>query len=149
MIPLTQGNTCIPTHRKTGSPQRPKCDRLLNRSPQRLSLTPDSEVSIDCEPSPPPHVSIDLQTETINSPPNDGNRIDSRPTNNSSETHHSESTPPNEDQHTSPPITSRNNTSRYGLRPNPTPKTYPDFLIHEITNARKLLFKTYTTLQLN
>ena len=116
-----------------------KRDRPLNRSPQRLSLTPDFEISIDCESSPPPHVRIDEQPELINSPPNDENLIDLRPTDNSSETQYSEPTPPNEDQHTSPPKTSRNNTSRYGLRSNPTPKTYPDFLIHDINNARKIL----------
>ena len=37
---------------------------------------------------------------------------------------------------------SRNNQSRYRLRKNPTPKKYPDFLIHEITTARNSLRKT-------
>ena len=37
---------------------------------------------------------------------------------------------------------SRNNQSRYGLRENPTPKTYPDFLIHENTTVRNALRKT-------
>ena len=37
---------------------------------------------------------------------------------------------------------SRNNQSRYRLRENPTPKKYPDFLIHEITTARNSLRKT-------
>ena len=37
---------------------------------------------------------------------------------------------------------SRNNESRYRLRENPTPKTNPDFLIHEITSARNALRKT-------
>ena len=41
---------------------------------------------------------------------------------------------------------SRNNQSRNGLRENPTPKTYQDFLIHEITTARNAL---RTTKQVN
>ena len=30
------------------------------------------------------------------------------------------------------PVTSRNNTTRYNLRPQPAPKTYRDFLVHEL-----------------
>ena len=45
----------------------------------------------------------------------------------------------NEERMSSRP--SRNNQSRYRLRENPTPKTYPDFLIHEITAARNALRK--------
>ena len=37
---------------------------------------------------------------------------------------------------------SRNNQSRYRLRENPTPKTHPDFLIHEITSVRNALRKS-------
>ena len=98
-----------------------KRNRPLKRSPQRLSQTPGSEVSINSEPWPSLHVRIDLRREIIRTPPSDENRIDLRPTDNSSQTHHSEPDPPID----SPPITSRNNTSRYGLRPNPTRKRYP------------------------
>ena len=68
---------------------------------------------------------------------------------NSTERLHSEPDPPIEGCPSSPSPISRNNTFRYGLHPNPTPKMYPDLLIHEITKARESLHITNTALQLN
>ena len=110
-------------------------DRPLNRSPQRLSFTPDSEVSTDCETHPSPHVRIGPHPKIINSPPGDETRIDSRRTDISSENDFSSPNIPIEDHRTAPPIASRNPTSRKDCALIPHRK-------HQITLARHSLRKT-------
>ena len=82
------------------------------------------------------------QEEIILPPPRDESRIRAplryEPQENNSQ--QTQTQTEDEERMTSRP--SRNNQSRYRLRENPTPKTYPDFLIHEITTTRNALRKT-------
>ena len=90
----------------------------------------------------PPTVRFGTREEIILPPPRDESRIrvplrDEQHENQSQQTNTQNE---NEERMSSRP--SRSNQSRYRLRENPTPKTYPDFLIHEITSARNALRKT-------
>ena len=75
-------------------------------------------------------------------PPRDESRIRVPLRDEQHESHSQRTNTQTEDEERMSSRPSRNNQSRYRLRENPTPKTYPDFLIHEITSARNALRKT-------
>ena len=90
-------------------------------------------------------VRFGTQEEFILPPPGDEGRIriPLRDVPHETEQHSTQTRYDQEERMNSRP--SRNNQSMYGLREHPAPKTYPDFLIHEITTARNALRKTNIT----
>ena len=90
----------------------------------------------------PPTVRFGTQEEIILPPPRNESRI-GKPLRDEPHESHSQQTHTHiDDEERMSSRPSRNNQSRYRLRENPTAKTYPDFLIHEITSARNALRKT-------
>ena len=90
----------------------------------------------------PPTVRFGTQEEIILPPPRDESRIRLPLRDEQHENQSQQTNTLTEDEERMSSRPSRNNQSRYRLRENPTPKTYPDFLIHEITAARNALRKT-------
>ena len=90
----------------------------------------------------PPTVRFGTQEEIILPPPRDESRIRVPLRHEQHENQSQQTNTQNEDEERMSSRPSRSNQSRYRLRENPTPKTYPDFLIHEITSARNALRKT-------
>ena len=104
--------------------------------------TDNPQVEIDHKDFRPPTVRFGTQEENILPPHRDESRtrvpLRDEPHENHSQQTHTQTD--DEERMSSRP--SRNNQGRYRLRENPTPKTYPDFHIHEITSARNALRKT-------
>ena len=92
----------------------------------------------------PPTVRFETQEEIIlpPPPPRDESRIRVPLRDEQHENQSQQTNTQTEDEKRMSSRPSRNNQSRYRLRENPTPKKYPDFLIHEITSARNSLRKT-------
>ena len=90
----------------------------------------------------PPTVRFGTQEEIILPPPRDESRISVPLRDEQHENQSQQTNTQTEDEERMSSRPSRNNQSRYRLRENPTPKKYPDFLIHEITSARNSLRKT-------
>ena len=112
------------------------------RPPETNTRIDNPQVETDHNDFRPPTVRFGTQEEIIQPPPCDESRI-RIPLRGEQHESHSQQTHTHtdyEERMSSRP--SRNNQSRYRLRENPTPKTYPDFLIHEITSARNALRKT-------
>ena len=83
----------------------------------RLDINPEDRIHLKLNDQIPVHyIEIDLTAKT---PKQDDDQ---------SATHEHE-LPNNDDE---APVTSRNNTTRYNLRAQPAPKTYRDFLVHEL-----------------
>ena len=115
-----------------------KRDRPLNRLPNRLSITPQPEITIDDLPQNTPPVQFNNNDEIIPqiiTEETPQHQVDP-PIPGTSETPRQEN-----DEVTPHPTTTRTNKSRYQLRENPQPKRHSDFLIHESTNARSALRK--------
>ena len=121
-----------------------KRDKPLNRLPNRLSITPQPEITIDDLPQNTPTVQFNNNDEIIPPiiPEHTSHQQENPPILDDRETPRQ-----GNDEVTAPPTTTRTNKSRYTLRENPQPKRYSDFLIHEITNARSALRKTNAALQ--
>ena len=121
-----------------------KHDRPLNRLPNRLSLKPQPEITIDDLPRNAPQVQFNENDEI--SPQEIIQDTVKQP---EPSTKHANTETPQQvnDDETPNLIATRTNKSKYSLRENPQPKRYSDFLIHEISTARSALRKTNTTLQ--
>ena len=104
--------------------------------------TDNSQVEIDHNDFRPPTVRFGTQEEIILPPPRDESRIGVPLRDEPHENHLQQTHTQTDDEEKMSSRPSRNNQSRYRLRENPTPKTYPDFLFHEITSARNELRKT-------
>ena len=100
------------------------------------------QVEIDHNDFRPPTVRFGTQEETILPPPRAESRIRVPLRDEPHENHPQQTHTQTDDEERISSRPSRNHQSRYRLRENPTPKTYPDFLIHEITSARNALRKT-------
>ena len=117
-------------------------NRSQERTPQPDTSIENPQVEIEQNDFRPPTVRFGTQKEIILPPPCNECRI-RVPLR--EEPHESNSQPTQtrtEDEERMSSRPSRNNQSRYKKRENPTPKTYPDFLIHEITTARNALRKS-------
>ena len=90
----------------------------------------------------PPTVRFGTREEIILPPPRDESRIRVPLRDEQHENQSQQTNTQNKDEERMSSRPSRSNQSRYRLRENPTPKKYPDFLIHEITSARNSLRKT-------
>ena len=112
-------------------------------SPETNTRIDNQQVENDQNGFRPPTVRIGTQEEIILPPllP-DESRIRVPLRDEQHESHSQRTKTQTEDEERMSSRLCRNNQSRYRLRANPTPKTNPDFLIHEITSARNALRKT-------
>ena len=111
-------------------------------SPETNTRIDNQQVENDHNEFRPPTVRFGTQEEIILPPPCDESRIRVPLRDEQHESHSQRTNTQTADEERMSSRPSRNNQSRYRLRENPTPKTYPDFLIHEITSARNALRKT-------
>ena len=111
-------------------------------SPETNTRIDNQQVENDHNEFRPPTVRFGTQEEIILPPPRDESRIRVPLRDEQHENHSQRTNMQTEDEERMSSRPSRNNQSRYRLRDNPTPKTNPDFLIHEITSARNALRKT-------
>ena len=112
-------------------------------SPEITTRIDNQQVETDHNDFRPPTVRFGTQEEIILPPlPRDESRIRLPLRDEQHENQSQQTNTQTEDEERMSSRPSRNNQSRYRLRENPTPKTYPDFLIHEITSARNALRKT-------
>ena len=117
-------------------------NRPQERTPETDTRIENPQLEIKHNDFRPRTVHFGTQEELILPPPRDESRI-RVPLRDEPHKNHSQQTQrrtDDEGRKSSSP--SRNNQSWYILRENPTPKTYPDFLIHDITTARTVLRKT-------
>ena len=110
--------------------------------PQITTRIEYQQVETDHNNFRPPTVRFGTREEIILPPPRDESRIRVPLRDEQHENQSQQTNTQNEDEERMSSRPSRSNQSRYRLRENPTPKTYPDFLIHEITSARNALRKT-------
>ena len=111
-------------------------------SPETNTRIDNQQVENDHNEFRPPTVRFETQEENIYRPPRDESRIRVPLRDEQHENHSQRTNMQTEDEERISSRPSRNNQSRYRLRENPTQKTYPDFLIHEITSATSALRKT-------
>ena len=114
----------------------------LNSTPEIDTRKENPQVEVDHIDFRPPTVRFGTHEEIILPPPRKESRIRVPLRDEPHERHSQQTQTRTDDEERMSSRPSRNNQSRYRLRANPTPKTYPDFLIHEITTARKALRKT-------
>ena len=112
-------------------------------SPEITTRIDYQQIETDQNNFRPPTVRFGTQEEVILPPPprnESRTRLPLRDEQHKNQSQQTNTQTEDEERMSSRP--SRNNQSRYRLRENPTSKTYPDFLIHEITFARNALRKT-------
>ena len=131
-----------PSDEKSNWQPEPRRSRSQDRTLETPTRTENPPVEIDFNDFRPLNVRFGRQEEFVLPPPRDGSwiRIPLRDEQHEREQPRTQTRTDVEDRMSSRP--SRKKQSRYGLRENPTPKTYPDFLIHEITTAQNALRKT-------
>ena len=112
------------------------------RPPETNTRIDNPQVETDHNDFRPPTVRFGTQEEIVLPPPRDESRIRIPLRDEPHESHSPQTQTRTNDEERMSSRPSSNNQSRYRLRENPTLKTYPDFLIHEITTARNALKKT-------
>ena len=123
-------------------PPVPQQNNTQTNSPEIATRIENQQVEADQNDFRPTTVRFGTQEEIILPPPRDESRIRLPLRDEQHENLPRQNNTQNEDEERMCSRPSRTNQSRYRLRENPTPKTYPDFLIHEITSARNALRKT-------
>ena len=99
-------------------------------SPETNTRIDNQQVENDHNESRLPTVRLGTQEEIFLLPARDESRIRVPLRDEQHESHSQRTNTQTEDEERMSSRPSRNNQSRYRLRENPTPKTYPDFLIH-------------------
>ena len=129
LVEVEPSEDIVPPVQERNSPQA--------SSPETNTRIDNQQVENDHNEFRPPTVRFGFYP-----PPRDESRIRVPLRDEQHENHSQQTNTQTEDEERMSSRPSRNNQSRHRLRENPTPKTYPDFLIHEITSARNALRKT-------
>ena len=117
-----------PSEQPVNRQLEPRRNRSPDRTPEIHSRTDNPPIQSEYNNFRPPTVCFGTQEEIILPPPRDESRKRTplRAEQHKREPHRTKTSTEDEGRMSSRP--SRNNLSRYGLRENPTPKTYPNFL---------------------
>ena len=127
----------------------PRQDRQIETMPDLLTRTDKSRVEVEINDFRPLSVRFGLQEEIILPlPRNESEMILPLRTEQPKEANQ-RTQAGTEDEDRINSRLSRKNQSSYGLRENPTPKTYPDFLIYEITTVRNALRNNNNAILIN